>query len=120
MATFSSAISEQMTLRQFAATYGMPTTAGFLTLKDSNGAPFESNGMNFGSTFVVFSKKIADEHQGQDAFAIAKDILMNAKDYQVIAKPDAHWANGKPIFCLCHTGSKLTEVGDSLQGFCNF
>ena len=113
-------ITEQLTIREFAAQHGLPTTAGFLELKDANGTPFESKGMIFGSTFVIFSKKIVEENQGQDAFAIAKSILQHSQKYQIIIKPDAHWANGKPIYCICHTGSKLIEVGGSLTGFCNF
>ena len=120
MKTFETAITEQMTVRQFAAQHGMPTTAGYLQLKDANGVPFESNGMNFGSTFVVFAKKVVDEHPDANAFDIAKDILQNAKDYQVIAKPGVAWGNGKPIYVVCKTGNKMQEVGGSLQGFCNF
>lgn len=120
MTQFESEITEQMTVRQFAAQHGMPTNAGFLELQDRNGVPFKSNGMSFGSTFVVFSKKIMDEHTGENAFDIAKFILQNAQNYQIIAKPDAHWANGKPIYVICKSGSKLVEVGGNLQGFCNF
>ena len=113
-------IQEQLSIRQFAAKYGMPTTAGFLTLKDSKGDSFESQGLNFGSTFVVFSHNIMKEHSGMDAFNIAKDILQNSSKYQVIAKPGVAWKNGNPIYCLCHTGSKLQEVGGSLAEFCQF
>lgn len=120
MTQFESAITEQITLRQFAAQHGMPTTAGFLELKDANGVAFKSNGMQFGSTFVVFSKKVMDEHTGENAFEIAKEILQNAKEYQIIAKPNITWSNGKPIYVVCRSGSKLQEVGGSLQGFCNF
>ena len=113
-------ISEQLTIREFAAKHGMPQKAGFLTFKDSNGNPFESNGLSFGATFVVFSRSIMDEHQGSNAFEIAKDILQNASKYQVIAKPGVTWKNGNPVYCLCHTGSKLQEVGGSLAEFCQF
>lgn len=120
MTEFKSEITEQMTVRQFAAQHGMPTNAGYLQLKDANGIPFNSNGLSFGSTFVVFSKKIMDEHQGKNAFDIAKEILQNAKEYQIIAKPNVTWSNGKPIYVICRSGSKLQEVGGSLQDFCNF
>lgn len=120
MTAFENEITEQMTVRQFAAQHGMPTTAGFLELKDGNGVPFKSNGMQFGSTFVVFSKKIMDEHTGENAFDIAKCILQKHNDYQIIAKPGVTWSNGKPIYVVCRSGSKLQEVGGSLQGFCNF
>lgn len=120
MTAFDTEITEQMTVRQFAAAHGMPTTAGFLQLKDANGMPFESNGMNFGSTFVVFSKKIMEEHQSCNAFEVAKDVLQNAKDYQIIAKPGVTWSNGKPIYCICKTGSKMQEIGGNLGAFCNF
>ena len=120
MTTFESEIKEQMTLRQFAAQHGLPTSAGFLELKDAKGIPFACNGMHFGSTFVIFAKKIVEEHQGANAFDIAKDILQNAKNYQVIAKPGVAWNNGKPIYVICKNGSKMHEVGGSLKEFCNF
>ena len=120
MSDFINPISEQLTIREFAAKHGMPQHAGFITMTDSQGEQFESNGVSFGVTFVVFSKNIMDEHPGNNAFEIAKDILQNASKYQIIAKSGVAWKNGNPIYCLCHMGSKLQEVGGSLAEFCQF
>ena len=89
-------------LREFADLKGMPTNAGQLPLKDSEGNNFKAQGMSFGTTFVTYSPQIIDEHPEENAYCIAKYILTHSSDYEITQKTEWSTMNDNPVFIICH------------------
>lgn len=90
------------TIREFANRKGMPTNAGQLPLKDSEGNNFNAQGMSFGTTFVTYSPQIIDEHPEENAYCIAKYILTHSSDYEITQKTEWSTMNNNPVYVVCH------------------
>lgn len=90
------------TIREFANLKGMPTNAGQLPLKDSEGNNFKAQGMSFGATFVTYSPQIIDEHPEDNAYNIAKYILTHSSDYEITQKTEWTTMNDNPVYVIYH------------------
>ena len=90
------------TIREFANLKGMPTNAGQLPLKDSEGNNFKVQGMSFGTTFVPYSPQIIYEHPEENAYYIAKYILTHSSDYEITQKMEWSTMNNNPVYVVCH------------------
>ena len=102
-ATSTNQIAERYTIAEFQQQNAGKRSAAHQDMKKSDGTPFTSYGIRFGSMFVAFSKKLTEkpEFAGKSMVDVAKSVIANQSDYQIIAKPGVTRVNGQKIYSLC-------------------
>lgn len=96
-------IEQRFSIRKFTELKGTPTKTGVITVKDQFDSEWKIKGMLFGNQPVVFTSKIIDEHPGQNASEIAKDIIRNSSLYCVERTTFFTTIKGNPVYKIIIT-----------------